>query len=142
MAACSAGWGRVGKGLEALFLLARAVTHLSEVPGESISVLAAAERRFSLGLGDIQPQLQGHQWENSWDAGMAPRPCMCDAEHVQRASVSALNLLFTNTASMLVFSPTQSVYDRKTISPAVLMMLDALCSKPDCHPYSFIRERR
>ena len=91
MAACSAGWGRVGKGLEALFLLARAVTHLSEVPGESISVLAAAERRFSLGLGDIQPQLQGHQWENSWDAGMAPRPCMCDAEHVQRASVSALS---------------------------------------------------
>lgn len=50
------------------------------------------------------------------------------------ASVSALNLLFTNIASMLVFSPTQSVYDRKTISPAVLTRLDALCSKPSCHP--------
>lgn len=44
------------------------------------------------------------------------------------ASVSALNHLFTNIWSMLVFSLIKSVYYRKAMDPGVLTMLDALCS--------------
>lgn len=63
MAIYSAGWGGSSKELEALFLLARAVIYLSEVPGKTGGALAAAEGWFSPGLGQIQPQLWGRQRE-------------------------------------------------------------------------------
>lgn len=43
-------------------------------------------------------------------------------------SVSALNHLFTNIWSTLVFSSIKSVYYRNAIGPGVLTTLDALCS--------------
>lgn len=47
------------------------------------------------------------------------------------ASVAALNHLFTNIWSTLVFSLIRRVYCRNVSSPGVLKTLDALCSSGD-----------